>query len=197
VRTALALVIAALVAAGCSGDDGGGESTLLIPKEQLARLVLQPRDVGRRYVPFDVGRQLFADNPEAVDPKRFGRIDGWKARYRLPPSAGTRGPLVIESRADLFETSDGASEELERLREEVGEQGDPIDAPPKLGEDRLAVGPGAATRGGLAIFTVVWRDANATARLTVQGIGGRVTASQAFALARKQQLRIALARPAG
>ena len=43
----------------------------------------------------------------------FGRIEGWKARYRRPGSQTTRRPLVIESRADLFESADGAAEELE------------------------------------------------------------------------------------
>ena len=40
-------------------------------------------------------------------------------------------------------------------------------------------------------FTIAWRDRNATASVTVEGFGGRVTLAEAVALARKQEARIA------
>ena len=104
-----ALVLVAAVLAGCSG----GSPTL--PASALPRLVLQPGDLPPGLERFDEGRQAKADQPggarTAAD--RFGRLGGWKARYRRTGSATVAGPLVVESRTDLFESDDGAKDELE------------------------------------------------------------------------------------
>jgi hypothetical protein len=191
-RGAWTLFALVLGLAGCSltGEDGGAA----IEGNVLSVLVLQPDDLGRDYVRFDEGRQVRADRPEGFEPDRFGRKDGWKARYRRPPSAGTRGPLVIESRVDLFDSASGAEDEFDAVREEVEEtglrSGGEVVEPPRLGDEAFVVtyGPGA-----VQYFTILWREENATAMLNVNGLQGRVVLAQVLRLARKQQARLAKA----
>src|SRR4051794_39242643 len=107
-RLALPLVTVVLLAA-C----GGGGDDVVTPK-QLPKLVLQPPDLPGAFTAFDVGRQVRLDQvagPRA-DPSRFGREGGWKARYNRPGSPTTRGPLVVESRADVFKDAAGAAKDL-------------------------------------------------------------------------------------
>jgi hypothetical protein len=190
VCTLLALLFAT---AGCSiGSDGGAA----IPERTLSVLVLQPEDMGRGYIRFDEGRQGIADRPERSDPERFGRKDGWKARYRRPPAAGTKGPLVVESRVDLFDNAGGASDEFDSARDEAEQLarrlgGDVLD-PPRLGDEAFAV-TSAAGGGSVRDFTVLWREENATALLRANGLEGRVVFAQVLRLARKQQARLARA----
>src|SRR3954464_2516488 len=105
------LVTVALLA-GC----GGGTKT--VPSSKLPKLVLQQADLRGPYTAFDVGRQTQLDwvpGPRS-NPARFGRKDGWKARYNRPGSATTRGPLVVESRADVFKDAAGATKDLAAYR---------------------------------------------------------------------------------
>jgi hypothetical protein len=182
----LCVIVAAV--AGCSyGDD---ESSL--GRGELSRMVLQPEDVARVFTRFDVGPQAFADAPTGSrsDPARFGRIAGWKARYRRRGTAETSGPLVIESRADVFDSSSGADDELDAARSDLTDEWKPIDDP-GLGDESFAatsVQPGFAR---VRHFQVVWREDNATGSLSVNGFDGRLSLSDALELARKQQRRIA------
>jgi hypothetical protein len=182
-----ALVAVALLVAGCSlGDDEGGAS---IERAELEALVLQPEDLSAAFTQFDEGRQGTVDRPagERSDPTRFGRIDGWKSRFRRAGSARTRGPLVIASLADLFESADGASDELEAIEEEGF---DAIDEP-QIGDEARAweslQGGGA---GGVRYYLIAWREDNATASLLVSGFEGRLTFDDALELARKQAERM-------
>jgi hypothetical protein len=182
-----ALVAVALLVAGCSlGDDEGGAS---IERAELEALVLQPEDLSAAFTQFDEGRQGTVDRPagERSDPTRFGRIDGWKSRFRRAGSARTRGPLVIASLADLFESTDGASDELEAIEEEGF---DAIDEP-QIGDEARAweslQGGGA---GGVRYYLIAWREENATASLLVSGFEGRLTFDDALDLARKQAARM-------
>lgn len=191
-RGAWTLFALVLGLAGCSltGEDGGAA----IEGNVLSVLVLQPDDLGRGYVLFDEGRQVRADRPEGSEPDRFGRKDGWKARYRRPPSAGTRGPLVIESRVDLFDSASGAEDEFDAVREEVEKtglrSGGEVLEPPRLGDEAFVVAYGPGT---VQYFTVLWREENATAMLNVNGVEGRFVVAQVLRLARKQQARLARA----
>jgi len=191
VRAALALALLVL-ASGCSlgnGDDGS------ITAGELKDLVLQPQDVGAAFQRFDEGRQIGADAPggSRSDPNRFGRQDGWKARYNRSGTSETRGPLVVESRADLFESSDGAEDELEAAEADAGqtEPGWEILERPQLGDDARAMtvvqGSG---RTAVRHYLVIWREANVTASVLVNGFEGKTDLEDALALARKQARRI-------
>jgi hypothetical protein len=182
-----ALVAVALLVAGCSlGDDEGGAS---IERAELEALVLQPEDLSAAFTQFDEGRQGTVDRPagERSDPTRFGRIDGWKSRFRRAGTARTRGPLVIASLVDLFESTDGARDELEAIDEEGF---DAIDEP-QIGDEARAweslQGGGA---GGVRYYLIAWREENATASLLVSGFEGRLTFDDALELARKQAERM-------
>ena len=183
-------LLAALVLPGC-GHDGA-----TIPRERLSRLVLQPTDLPRGFSSFDEGKQVRADAHPGPreDPKRFGRVDGWKARYRWVGDRSARRPLVVESRADLFEDDGGAGEDLDAYREEL--ESPPAGSglrvtsfePPKLG-DGDAVGF-RARQGQLLFVTIAWRRANATASVRADGFAGRMKVADAVALARRQARRL-------
>ena len=175
----------AVVLAGC------GSSGAKIPTSKLSKLVLQPADLPKGFTPFYVGHQLSADQPGTrSDPRRFGRKGGWIGRYRRGGTAQTKGPLVVASRADLFEDSSGAQRELELSRRQlmnpsarrvrVGELGD------------QAFGVTVLQPGSVAIrnYAIVWREANATAELELTGFEGGLTLSNALSLARKQEARL-------
>jgi hypothetical protein len=188
-----------LATAGCSFDDGENDEESTFEVGQLGSLVLQPKDVPRVFVRFDEGRQVNADQPPGrADPGRFGREQGWKARYRRPGSPRTQGPLVIESRADLFESSEGAKDELEASEFELVEA-DTAEGPswqsieaPSLGDDSFAMsGIQPAFGGGVRSYLIVWREDNLTASILANGFEGRFTLNEALRLARRQQARIA------
>jgi hypothetical protein len=186
----VSLLVLALAAAGCSfgGDDAS------VSRQQLPRLVLQQSDLPRVFFRFDEGRQGLTDSPggQRADAMRFGREDGWKARYRRSGTERTKGPLVIESRADLFSSADGAKDDLDAAREDLaGGQLDwqPIDEP-GLGDESFAA---TLVQGGVRFYQVVWRDANITASLSANGFEPRLALGEVLALAREQQDRIAAA----
>src|SRR3954468_9367128 len=82
----------------------------------LEQIALQPDDVdavATGFQEFDVGATANADRlpppQSAID--RFGRIAGWKARFRQPPDV-TAGVITIDSRVDLFGAEAGAAQDL-------------------------------------------------------------------------------------
>jgi hypothetical protein len=185
---ALLLVVAA---AGCSF--GGDDSP--IRASELNRLVLQPDDLPKAFLRFDEGRQVGVDSPggRRADPERYGRIDGWKARYRRAGSQKTAGALVIESRADIFDSSGGAKDDLDAARADVRESElgwQPIDEP-GLGDESFAVTLVQPVTGGdVRYYQVFWRDGNATASLNVNGFDPGLALGDTLELARKQERRI-------
>jgi len=189
-RYLITAVLLATLSLGCSGDDNGDEKATISERE-LSKLVLQPGDLPRVFTRFDEGRQLTADQPGGArsDPARFGREEGWKSRYRRQGSPATRGPLVIESRADLFQSGDGARDELAA----VGDGLEELDKP-SLGDDARALTlQQGAGRGGVRYYLIAWREENVAASVFVNGFEGKMTLADALALARKQQQRIATA----
>lgn len=190
-----AILVLFLLASGCSLGGGNGAT---VEVRELSGLVLQPNDLPRVFVRFDEGRQALADNPggSRADPARFGRQDGWKARYRRPGTPRTAGPLVIESRADVFESSSGSDEDLEAARRDLKQaelEWQPIDEP-GLGDESFAASlvQGGGT-SGVRFYQVFWREANVTASLSLNGFEGRITLAETLALARKQERRISAA----
>jgi hypothetical protein len=195
VRRAI-VVLLLVVLAGCSltGGDGGRS----IEVAELEKLVLQPDDLPRSFLRFDEGRQIAADLPSGTraDPARFGRRDGWKARYRRPGTRMTAGPLVIESKADLFESAGGAEDDFEAARADLDE-GDvrwsPIDEP-GLGDESFAATLVQGTEtSGVRFYQVVWREDNVTASLLVNGFERRLSLQEVLELAQVQQRRVSAA----
>jgi hypothetical protein len=186
---ALTLVVLAAVAAGCAGDDEP-----LVAESELPRLVLQPGDLEQDWVRFDEGRQLRADAPPGVrsDPARFDRQGGWKARYRRPGSPATDGPLVVESRADLFADVSGAERDFDAAVDDLERAAlasQPVETV-ELGDEARLLRTGGSEPGQLAVVTIVWRDQNLVAAVTANGFTGRLAPSHVTALAEKQQRRI-------
>jgi hypothetical protein len=187
------LLLAILGLAGCSltGDDGGAT----IEVAELEKLVLQPDDLPPSFTRFDEGRQITADLPEGAraDPARFGRLDGWKARYRRAGTLQTTGPLVIESKADVFDSGEGAEDDFEAARAETDEsepEWQPI-GEPGLGDESFAAtllqGTGSSD---VRFYQVVWREDNAVASLNVNGFARGLALEDALELARAQERRI-------
>ena len=180
-----------VLAAGCMGGD-----TAPIDRSELKDVVLQSADLPRVFVRFDEGRQIRADQVLGAPggPTRFGRQDGWQARYRRPGSRMTRGPLVIESKADIFESADGARDELEGDRSALPEGLRVSGEAPDLGDESF-VATGTQGSGPFAVrfYLVEWRYENAAASLLVNGFEGKLTRQQAVELARKQQRRMEVA----
>ena len=177
-----------IVLFGAACDSG---STIATGK--LSQLVLTEQDMPG-FTSFSNGQQVRLDNQGTVraDASRYGREGGWIDRLRLADSTRTTGPLVVESRADLFKTSDGAKSDLAAYRvlfsrlsgehKEIAVSG--------LGQDAVGVTftqPGGRT---LRFFRIAWRFQNATASITVEGFDGEVSQEDALALARKQEKRM-------
>ena len=186
-------VFLAFALAGCSGGERDGEASL--ERADLPRLVLQPDDLGSPFTQFDEGPIRAADRPpgERSDPERFGRVDGRLARYRRQGSASTQGPLVVESRVDLFGSGEGATSDLDAVRDQSLQHGAgtaEVDAA-ELGDEAYVTGPTGETPGSVRTFTVVWRYRNVLATLTANGF--QLDAEEVLELARKQHARLARA----
>ena len=187
VARALAVVAcsAAVVLAGC------GSSGSKIPPSKLSKLVLQQADLSKGFTPFYVGHQLSADQPGTrSDPRRFGREGGWIGRYRRGGTPKTKGPLVVASRADVFKDSSGARSELELIRRQLTSPSATRVRVGDLGDEVFGftvVQPGTVR---IRNYAIVWREANATAELELNGFEGGLTLSDALALARKQEARL-------
>jgi len=178
------IILAALAAISCDTFEQR------IAADQLPSLVLQPADLPS-FSQFGLGTQVTADAHAGPrkDPGRFGRLGGWIARYR-PSDAGIRnGPLVVESRADLFPSTSAAKQDLDAYDAEyettIARAGGK-----KLGGVAVGDEARAFTFGGGADFfyIIAWRTANSTASMLVEG--SAVTLDDALALARKQSARI-------
>ncbi|MDQ2984739.1 MAG: hypothetical protein M3R70_12595 [Actinomycetota bacterium] len=186
---ALSVLLVSAVLAGC------GSSGPTIPKQKLSKVVLQRNDLPRTLSAFFDGPLVSADvSPPRTDPSRFARLGGWIARYHRAGSTKTTGPLVVASRVDLFKDSGGAKKDFDLYRTQLrrsAEIGGKIKNVHGLGAEALALvqhqGTGPASVVG---FTVVWREANATAELDATGFSARLFFAQVVALAGKQDRRL-------
>lgn len=185
------------IAASCTGDDGDGDERT-VAASQLHLIVLQPADLPSVFTRFAEGPVRFADTPPGPrgDPQRFGRQGGWIARYRRGGSPATEGPLVVESRVDVFEEEDGAREEFDAYRDELEAQvgaGARWLEPPGLGSDAVGIAPAdGGVPNSVRFFRLAWRDGNVAASLAVNGFQG-LRLAHVLGLARKQQRRISAA----
>jgi hypothetical protein len=116
---------------------------------------------------------------------RFGRLGGWKARYRAAPGT-TSGLLVLESRVDVFESAGGAKRELAAFR-----------ADSASGTHAVDIGDGGARASAVQaafprpvrIVVLSWRRDNAVATVTVNGVEGTLTDADVLELAEVQDAR--------
>jgi len=189
----LALLFALVLLAGCSID--GEEDGTPVTSDELRQLVLQPADVPRVFIRFDEGRQRTAEQPVGrADMSRLGRQGGWKARYRRSGTTQTKGPLVIASLVDVFDSAGGAEDEFGALQDDLRAGGlgwRPVESP-QLGDEVFAMthvqGSGPSK---VDFFHVAWRDDNVVASVAINGFGGKVELADAVGLARRQDRRIA------
>ena len=197
-RFAVAVLALSAVLAGCGGGGGGYSS------EDLPNLVLQPGDLTKGFERFQLGPQKRADQfPGAqTDLQRFGREGGWKARFRRRGAKpNSPGPVLIESRADVFDSVDGAKKEFDaysqRFDQVLNDAGALAEglATPTIGDETTGITfrqPQAVSQ--IRYFAIAWREGNVTAAIIVNGFNGRVFPPEAFALARKQARRIEAAK---
>lgn len=159
--------------------------------------MLQAADLPDEFTLFDegrIGRADVAPGPRE-DRSRFGRQSGWKARFRRAGTARTEGPLVIESRVDVFESSDGAEQDFDAYEVEVADllreaSGAERVTDPDLGDEALAVATLQQAVTTVRFYNVIWRENNVTASVIVEGFEGNISLQDALELARKQQKRI-------
>lgn len=182
-RGAIGIALVVLAVAGCAGDSAS------IPASALPLLVLQQGDVPAGLDQFDEGRQARADQPGGAraEGDRFGRLGGWKARFRTTRGADAQGPLVVESRADVFESAGGAGDELAAFEADAQGAVEPLE----LGDEGFLTSiqqPGFPKP--LRVYVVAWRHDNAVGVVTVNGFEGSVSESVALELARNQEARI-------
>ena len=183
----VALVVGGV--AGCDADAGPA-----IAPERLGSLVVQPRDLPKAFDRFDYGEITEADlraGPRG-DFDRFGREAGWKARYQRTATATVNGPVLVESLVDLFDSDDGAEQDLDAYRAVFRQTARVTELPaPGIGDASAAI-TGAQLVGTSAAryFVVAWREGPVTASVSVTGFEGRVGPSDAVRLARAQQRRI-------
>jgi hypothetical protein len=191
-RRLIVLGAALLVAAGCGGGSAQQDA---ISKSAAPKLVLQQSALGAAFTQFDDGKQVLADRPAGprFDTTRFDRLGGWKSRFKRTGDATTRGPLVVESRLDLFAADDGAKKDygayLLQYHDAAGK------ALAGLGDEAhsftFTTGSGQFE---VRYYTVAWRERNATASVSVNGFNGKLTLADALELARAQERRMATAR---
>jgi hypothetical protein len=156
--------------AGCGF--GGEKETI---DEALAdQLVLQREDVDPRF------RQTWIRN--------LGGRPSSEVLYRRSHSPRRSDPLSITSKADVLRSADDADEVLDEARDALAEKTawQPI-AEPGLGDESFAA---TVVQGGVRHYDVVWREANATAVLSVTAFEDALPLADALEFARKQQVRL-------
>ena len=182
-RTPAIMALSALLVA-CDTSSG------TIPSSKLSQLVLSESDLPG-YSSFYKGAQVQLDNQgtNRSNAQRFGREGGWIIRLR-PDDARTTGPLVVESRADLFKDAVGAQADFsayQALLKGAPSSGHSVVAVSELGQETIAVTFIEAGGRPIRFYEIAWRERNATGSVTVEGFDGSITKDQAVALATKQE----------
>ena len=186
----LLLCFVALTLAACGGS--GGHT---VAAGQLSSLVLRQKDVGGAFASFYDGPQVNLDNAGTVraDPQRYGREGGWIARYHRGGSPSTRGPLVIESRVDIFKDAAGAKTDLlaysDVLKKMPGAH--LLRLTQQIGDGAVGVTFSQASAKPLRFYRIAWRDRNVTASVILEGFDGHLGLDQAMTLALNQERLIA------
>jgi hypothetical protein len=157
---------------------------------RLETIALQVGDlsgIGETFVEFDFGpTQLVDALPAPQGPTdRFGRLGGWKARYRQSPEV-TTGVLVVDSRVDVFPDAEAAVADLdaysERYSDQAGEPGAAM-SHPAVGDaaTMLAIVPADETHVRSAMLA--WRSGPFTGQVVTSGLGDVDVSAAAVTLA--------------
>jgi hypothetical protein len=187
----LVICCIAVLLAGC------GNTTHSVRADSASALVLRDGDLAAPFSAFYAGAPTRLDTAgtSRASATRYGRKAGWIARFHRAGSPQTRGPLVVESRADVFADSRGATRDLAAYRRDFAAvPGDRAVAQvPRVGDETTAWT--SLRTGTLAtrFYRIAWRDRNVTASIVVDGFAGKVTLVDAVTLARAQEVRIAAA----
>lgn len=137
--------------------------------------------------------------------RAWGRVDGFEAAYDRPvdPSAPPRGAAMVSSAVSVYRGASGLRKAFAASVKRIGDAGKPRHVPKtlpgKVG-DEARLWETRFSQDGIPIvlYTVVWRSDRALAHVAVAGVAGRLTAADALAIARKQDVRLrAAAKPQG
>jgi hypothetical protein len=165
---------------------------------RLEPLVVLPEDLATTGGPpafqrFDEGRLLLADQPGGArsDPLRFGRLGGWKARYRRTDPADKGGILVIDSKVDLFADEAGAARELDAIVVDAPRSGARAVPPPRsFGDSTVALVIEQPASDSVGYYIVAWRRGPFVGWVQVSGFRGRVSLEDAMALVERVDGRL-------
>lgn len=170
--------------------------------DQLETIALQPEDLaqlGPAFEPFDVGPTQILDvlpAPQSA-PDRFGRIGGWKARYRQGPDV-TTGILVIDSRIDLFPDAGAAASDLAAYAARYSTQAGPARATistPSLGQGATMSTTVLVDQTHVRTATIAWRQGSFTGQVVASALGDVDPAAAAQMLAAAIDQRMSAATP--
>jgi hypothetical protein len=192
-RRIAVLSLGALVLAACSGG-GGGHA---IGSRDLPKLLLQREDVSSIFKRLEAGPETIADlGGNEANGTRFGREGGWKARYRRVRDVSAPGAYILDSRAEVFKGSDGASKSFDSVRSAIEKS--PLLVPrhveiftPNVGAE--AFGATVVQRPGrraVRLVTIIWRNGNVKASLSANGFADQLSVDDVVALARAQDRHI-------
>ena len=157
--------------------------------------MLTEKDLPSGFASFYSGAQVRLDNQGTVrsDASRYGREGGWITRLHRSDQSVTAGPLVVESRADLFKDIGGATSDLAAYRvlfsRTSGSELKNV-AVSGLGDEAVGITFTQPGSRPLRYYRIAWRYRNATASVLIEGFDGELSLNDAESLARKQETRM-------
>jgi hypothetical protein len=184
-------VVVALASGGCG--DSSGEN---LSENELAKLVVQPSDVPR-LSRFQNEREIMSQQSPVLgrDPHRFGRQNGWVARYRRP--RGSNGPLILASGVDMFAKRSGASDFFGKVTKvnEANAAGSGMKSADgdDLGDERQVLATPSGRPGSVRFVLAVWRTGRFVGSISASGYSGRISSDDVVALAKRADRRLATA----
>lgn len=188
---ATGLVACALVITAC-----GAHTAEPLSDEQLQTLVLQSADLPRTLERFSSDHELRSEQSPILegDSGRFGRQNGWVARYRRSGNPRLRGPLTVASTIEMFGRSAGASKYLhaveKRDREVASLTGLKELRVSAIGATSHGLESAHAPRGSIRYVIVTWREGRFVGIVSASGYAELMSARDVVALARSQEKRV-------
>ena len=185
----IAVLVLVMLALAACGESSGKK----LSDAALAKLVLQPAELR--------GLDRFANEQEIMsqqspvlgrDPHRFGRQNGWVARYRR--LRGNDGPLTLASGVEAFGKSSGASDFFDEVTElnERNAAGSHMKAADgdDLGDERRVLATPPGRPGSVRFVLAVWRTGRFVGSISASGYSGRISPADVIALVKRQDERL-------